>query len=292
MRLSNPSRSRPSGRPARTGRSLRRAAALPLVLVSLLGVASCGSRGDSQPEDPGPAIAQPVAPPQTYDSPDPDLDTPAPAVTVTTDPDVPNVPAAPAAPAVSVPGSVSGSVTAVSSEGVKVSVGLTFDAPVHEGSAAATAWSAAGGHGAIPCAAGSNQDAVLVGTLTFTDLTPSYVPDLYVNFQQFVTGGPVSLGAGFSSGYSCVTDGSDGWEGSAIQPTWTHGQAAWGPLAIAVVVKDYYGPAHPHGDTSLLGTTDFVVASQSDTYQLKSAQGILSQLNGASLSLDLGAAAR
>lgn len=192
------------------------------------------------------------------------------------------VAAAPAQPV------VSGSFVVSSAEGVRIVGNLKLDAPAADGSAAVQAsWTAVGGNGDIPCATGSNQSAVIVGTLAFTNETPNDTPDFYINFSDMKTGGTMSLGAGYSNGPQCITSGSDGWEGSAIQPTWTHAQ--WGPVPIAIVINNFYGPSNPNGDASLLGTTSMVINSQTaGSYGVVSTSGIVAQLNGPVMIVDLG----
>lgn len=245
-------------------RRIRRAVIGMLATGGLIAGAGCSSSGTASQ----PTYSPPAA---IHGSASAAITAPANQSTVT-DPTPTQVADTPSQP------TVSGSFTATSSQGIKVTVRLTFDAPVVDGSAAASAnWTAFGASGSIPCATGSNQNAVIVGTLEFTNQTPSYTPDVYIDFSDMTTGGNMSFGANSNDG-ECVTDGSDGWEGSTIQPTWTGAQ--WGPAAVAIVIQNYYGPDYPDGDSNLLGKTSLVVYSPSDHYTVDSTTGIISQLSG------------
>ncbi len=178
-----------------------------------------------------------------------------------------------------------GSFTFTSSTGVTVRGILNLQTPV-AASDAQSAWTSVGGTGDIPCVTDAQTDAVMIGFLEFQNQTSSYTPDFYLNFQSIATGGGLALGAGYSDGNQCITDGSDAWEGSAIQPTWAG--AVWGPLPIDIVIHNDIGPSYPNGNPANLGTVNLVINSTgSDSFTIASTDGTISRVNGQDLSLNL-----
>lgn len=105
-----------------------------------------------------------------------------------------------------------------------------------------------------PCTPDTSRDAVAIGTLTITNLTPSF------SFEPSIIFTPtdnMELGFAYSDGPACQT--LESGNGFSTTPTLTG--TTWGPVAFEYVAEGVYSPADPQGDFGAFDTTSFGIQS-------------------------------
>ena len=116
------------------------------------------------------------------------------------------------------------------------------------------AWSHAGGSASMACDADPQRDALYVGSVAFTNTTPSFTPDLMIFFNPNGSGMTnLSVGVGYTNQPTCTAVAPSTTQ-ATLAPTFSSPQ--WGPVPIELVVHDFYSPQFPGGNIAMISRLD------------------------------------
>jgi len=137
-------------------------------------------------------------------------------------------------------------------DGTKVTVTFSLHSAVHSNDDTLHSWYPSG----APCQADPQRDAVIAGTLTVSNDTPTFKAGIGMVIGAASLNPPagtsLSMGLAYTDNPRCINvNGLNSDDGPLVSPSF-NGQSTWGQTSVEFIVHGAYTPLNSLGDPSAI----------------------------------------